>query len=100
MTGAPQAVLKPDSRGRLTPVIETEKVHAPIGIGDTTPINGTAGTGGAADNDAPASFAPTIQSVEEHTQEAEKLVAALKLELAPRADQRLQIPLLRMTEVK
>ena len=88
-------VLKPDSQGRLMPVTETEKVQAPVELGD-----GSLPPAASPQGEAPAPAAPAIRSVEEHTEEAEEQVAALSLELAPRADRRLRIPLLRMTEVR
>lgn len=88
-----QAVLKPDSRGRLVPVTERTLVQAPIAAAaDGFP---------AAVAEPAAWLEPAILSVEDHTEDAEKQVAALKLELAPRTDRRaLRIPLLRMTEVR
>ena len=88
-----QAVLKPDSRGRLVPVTETTQVQAPIAA---------AGTESLSFRPDPAPWvAPAIRSVEEHTEEAKEQVAVLKVELTPRTDRPpLRIPLLRMTEVR
>lgn len=89
-----RAVLRADARGRLVPVIESSTVSAPIapveGVEDALgTLEGVVGRGAV------------IQSIESVTAGAQRAVAELIVQLAPRADvPPILIPNLRMTPVK
>jgi type III restriction enzyme len=88
-----RAVLRRNADGQLVSVTETTTVEVPVVVEDgfEQPV-GTA---------TPAPGA-VIQSLEEHTAQAEDQVAKLQVELAPRQDlsTTLRVPRLRMTAVK
>lgn len=88
-----RAVLRRNAEGQLFSVTETTTVEAPVVVGDIPDqLDGTA---------TPAPGA-VIQSLEDHTAQAEDQVAKLQVELAPRQDlsTALRVPRLRMTAVK
>ncbi len=89
-----RAVLRQNAQGRLVPVTETTTVQAPI-----VPIDGPA------PDERPSSLpgnvgGAVIQSIEEHTRNAEAQVLKLQERLAPRDGVRLRIPQLKMTAIQ
>lgn len=91
-------VLRQNASGQLVPVVETTTVQAPL----MAPSAAGSGESAATEGDAatPAAGA-VIQSVEEHTTRAERALAQLQVQLAPRIGQApLRIPQLKMTAVK
>ncbi len=89
-----RAVLRHNAAGQLVPVQETTTRQVPLApLEDLTPATSTAET-------PPYAGMTVIQSIEDHTAQAEQQLLQLQRQLPPREDlPLLRIPLLRMTQV-
>jgi len=89
-----RAVLRRNAQGQLVAVTESVTVQAPVAVEPTDELELPTSAAVSADQGGKA----VIQSLEEHTRQAEELLTKLQVQLSPRTA--LRIPRLRMTTVK